>query len=50
FLETVKYSYRKNIWDRQPGYTEIWLEKDALSGVFSDITKVYGIILMVGSR
>ena len=48
FLETVKHSYRKNIWDRQPGYTEVWLEKDALSGVFSDITKAYGVTLVVG--
>lgn len=48
FLETVKNAYRKNIWDKQPVYTEVWLEKDALSGIFSDITEEYGVTLVVG--
>lgn len=48
FIETVKVAYRKNIWDRQPIYIEVWLEKDALSGIFSDIVNQYGVTLCVG--
>ncbi len=46
FIETVKGAYRKDIWDLQPHYIEVWLEKDARSGIFSDITNAYGITLM----
>lgn len=48
FIETVKHAYRKDIWNNQPRYIEVWLEKDALSGVFTDITKDYGVTLVVG--
>jgi len=48
FIETVKHAYRKNVWDRQPRYVEVWLEKDALSGIFADITGEYGVTLVVG--
>lgn len=48
FIETVKCAYRKNIWDKQPVYIEVWLEKDALSGIFADITEEYGVTLVVG--
>ncbi len=48
FIETVKSAYRKSIWEKQPQYLEVWLEKDALSGVFAKITEHYGITLVVG--
>ncbi len=48
FLETVKNAYRKNVWDNQDTYAEVWLEKDALSGIFSNITEEYGVTLVVG--
>ncbi|GFP21279.1 hypothetical protein HKBW3S06_00505 [Candidatus Hakubella thermalkaliphila] len=48
FLNTVKRAYRKDIWPSQSQYVEVWLEKDALSGIFSDITEEYGITLVVG--
>ena len=32
FGETVQDSYRRDVWPTQPGYLEVWLEKDALSG------------------
>jgi len=48
FMGTVKHAYRKDIWNDQPVYLEVWLEKDALSGVFADITERYGITLVVG--
>lgn len=48
FIETVKVSYRRDIWENQTSYTEIWLEKDALSGIFENITREYGVTLVVG--
>lgn len=48
FFKTVKNAYRKNIWDNQSLYIEVWLEKDALSGIFTDITGDYGVTLVVG--
>lgn len=48
FLHTVRYAYRRNVWEDQPSYVEVWLEKDALSGIFSDITEEYGVTLVVG--
>lgn len=48
FLNTVRHAYRKNTWQDQPAYIEVWLEKDALSGIFADITEGYGVTLVVG--
>lgn len=44
----VLASYRRNVWATQPGYVEAWLEKDALSGIFEDILRPYGVTLSVG--
>lgn len=48
FLDTVRRAYRKDIWPSQPQYVEVWLEKDALSGIFAAITQEYGVTLVVG--
>ena len=32
----------------QPNYLEVWLEKDALSGIFEDVPGRYGVTLNVG--
>jgi hypothetical protein len=48
FSETVRRAYRRNVWDTQPCYLEVWLEKDALSGVFEDVLNPYGVTLNVG--
>lgn len=48
FGETVIGSYRRNVWATQPGYLEVWLEKDALSGIFEDVLRRYGVTLNVG--
>jgi len=40
-------AYRKSLWQRQPAYVEIWLEKDALAGVLYDITSKFDVPLMV---
>jgi len=39
--------YRKALWNDVDQYVEIWLEKDALSGVIYPITSLYDVPLMV---
>jgi hypothetical protein len=48
FAETAQRAYRRNVWKTQPLYFEVWLEKDALSGIFEDILEGYGVTLNVG--
>ncbi|MBA7656354.1 hypothetical protein ES703_64278 [subsurface metagenome] len=48
FSEDVLRSYRKEIWNDQPLYVELWLEKEALSGIFMEILEPFGITLNVG--
>jgi hypothetical protein len=44
--QAAKY-YRKDLWAEADTYVEIWLEKDALSGVVAPITDAYDVPLMV---
>jgi hypothetical protein len=44
--ETARF-YRKSLWTDADSYVEIWLEKDALSGVIYPITSMYDVPLMV---
>jgi hypothetical protein len=46
-LEHTRDFYRRALWDSSPVYVEIWLEKEALSGVLYDVTGVYDVPLMV---
>jgi hypothetical protein len=39
--------YRKALWNAADAYVEIWLEKDALSGVIYPITSMFDVPLMV---
>lgn len=39
--------YRRALWDSQDAYVEIWLEKDALSGVLYEVTAECDVPLMV---
>jgi len=48
FGDTVLSSYRRDVWGRQPCYIEVWLEKDALSGIFEDLLEPSGVTLNVG--
>lgn len=48
FAETCRRDYRRDVWDTQPDYLEVWLEKDALSGIFEDVLDPYGVTLNVG--
>jgi len=48
FGQSVVSQYRLDVWENQPTYTEVWLEKDALSGIFQDVLDPYGVTLNVG--
>jgi hypothetical protein len=45
FAETVALAYRKDLWERQEDYIHVFVEKDAMSGVISPITREYDIKL-----
>jgi hypothetical protein len=44
--DTAKF-YRRGLWKDADCYVEIWLEKDALSGVVMPVTSEYDVPLMV---
>jgi hypothetical protein len=46
-LRVARDSYFRKRWDNQGVYVEVWLEKDALSGVVFPITAPYDVPLMV---
>jgi hypothetical protein len=46
-LEETARFYRKSLWADADAYVEIWLEKDALSGVVYPVTSKYDVPLMV---
>jgi hypothetical protein len=48
FKGVVCRSYRRDVWQSQPHHLEAWLEKDALSRIFGDALKPYGVALNVG--
>lgn len=48
FVGAVRRSYRRDVWQDQPEYLEVWLEKDALSGIFDEALRPYGVTLNVG--
>jgi hypothetical protein len=48
FARIMKYSYYRDIWPTQPRRFEAWLEKDALSGIFSNVCSRYNVTLNVG--
>jgi hypothetical protein len=47
FLETSQRFYRRDVWADQDAYVEVWLEKEALSGVLYDVTEEWDVPLMV---
>lgn len=46
-LDATRRTYRRALWDSQDCYVEVWLEKDALSGVLFDVTSEWDVPLMV---
>ncbi len=49
YAETARLFFRRDVWqDQTEFYVEVWLEKDALSGLFEDVLDNYGVTLNVG--
>lgn len=48
FFETVKTAYRKDMLEQQENYVEVWVEKDALAGLFEPVCDYYGVTLVSG--
>src|SRR5215208_3201558 len=48
FLHSVRGRYSRNPWQDQSRYVEVWCEKDALSGIFSDALSRYRVTLNIG--
>jgi hypothetical protein len=46
-LEETARFYRRDIWDDQPEYVEIWCEKDAISGVLWPVVAQWHVPLMI---
>jgi hypothetical protein len=46
-LQRTAQTYRRALWDEADAHIEVWLEKDALSGVVHPVTHEYGIGLHV---
>lgn len=46
-LERSQRFYRRDIWESQDVYVEVWLEKEALAGVLFDVTCEWDVPLMV---
>jgi hypothetical protein len=46
-LQDTAATYRKTLWTDEDPCVQIWLEKDALAGVVSQITDKYDVSLMV---
>jgi hypothetical protein len=48
FLHSFRGRYRRNPWQDQEHYVEVWCEKDALSGIFSSVLSDYRVTLNIG--
>lgn len=48
FAECAVNAYRLNPWNDQDTLVEVWLEKDALSGIFEEILRPFAVTLNVG--
>ena len=46
-LARTRETYRRNLWSTQPHYVEVWVEKDAISGVIGSVTSGFGVPIFV---
>lgn len=46
-MEQTARMYRRKLWEDQPVYCEVWLEKEALAGVLLDVTAEWDVPLLV---
>ena len=42
-LDITAECYRKNLWATQPHFVEVWVEKDAITGIVSGIASSFGV-------
>lgn len=42
-ISSAKYSYMLDRWEDQPNYVEVWVEKDALIGIVSQVCKKFDV-------
>jgi hypothetical protein len=47
YAATVRSAYRRDVWETQPEYVEVVVEKDALAEVFVQVVRPYGVTLNV---
>jgi hypothetical protein len=48
YMATCKLGYRKDYWELQPNYCELWTEKDAIIGSIAEVTDELGVTVRVG--
>jgi hypothetical protein len=46
-LDTTARTYRRDLWEHQDAYVEVWCEKEALAGVIYNVTDPWDVPLMV---
>ena len=46
-IEVALHSFKLNRWQLQDNYVEVWVEKDALTGILEQITEKYHVCLQV---
>ncbi len=46
-LARTAEAYRRDVWDNQDVYVEVWTEKDAIAGILSEVTMAWDVPLMV---
>ncbi len=46
-LSSFLEQYRRDLWQTQKKYVEVWIEKDALSSIFTRVCAPYGISVVV---
>jgi len=47
YMESIANSYTRNLWQTQGKYVEVWIEKDALSSIFSRVCNQYAVSVVV---
>jgi hypothetical protein len=45
YIDAVKSSYRRDLWQDQPVYVEIWSEKASVLGSLRPVTQEFGVML-----
>lgn len=46
-LRNTVQNYRRDLWDTQPYYIEVWVEKDAMASIVSDTANKWGVPVFV---